>query len=64
MDGLTSKEIKQLVNFMTKEKWEEIKNGWNRGRIDFLIQTTTIPNYFLLPKLNPKNGKLNKEDRQ
>lgn len=61
-EGLNNAQKKVLISFLNKN-WLNCVNEWNKGRTAFICQDKEMPNYNLLPSLNP-NGKLNKEDRK
>lgn len=62
-DGLNSHEKKYLLKILSEEKWKKLVDEWNEGRKENLV-TCKMPDYNLLPILNPTTGKLNKEDRK
>lgn len=61
-EGLNNTQKKELISFLD-ENWLNCVKEWNKGRTTFICQDKEMPNYNLLPSLNP-NGKLNKEDRK
>ena len=54
------------MNDLTIDIWKNLIDEWNEGRSENFVPNSfkrSIPNYRLLPSLNPSTGKLNKEDR-
>lgn len=60
-DGLNSWQRKTIIDFLNNN-WKKCVDIWNNGRTEYLCQSEQMPNYNLLPKLQP-NGKLASEDR-
>lgn len=62
-DGLNSSEKKTVVYWLDHEDgWKELINVWNKNAV--VPVETEMPNYNLLPSLNPSTGKLDKKDRK
>lgn len=62
-DGLNSKEKKTVNDWLVGGGWKELVNVWN-SNTENKIDITSIPDYKLLPNLNPATGKLDKENRK
>ena len=61
-DGLNSLQRKFMIKWL-KINWARCVEIWNRDSNQKKVQTKIMPDYNLLPKLQP-NGKLAKEDRK
>ena len=61
-DGLNSLQRKFIIKWL-KINWVRCVEIWNRDSKQKKVQTKIMPDYNLLPKLQP-NGKLAKEDRK
>lgn len=65
--GLSRSEIKEMLMDLDQETWEKLIDEWNEGRKENFVSNElkrNRPDYLLLPKVNPKDGKLRKEDRR
>ena len=62
-EGLNSSQRKMLIVFLnTDNNWQKLVDEWNRGRNQYICTATKMPDYNLLPPLQP-DGKLAKKDR-
>ena len=61
-DGLNSLQRKFMIKWL-KINWAKCVEIWNRDSNQKKVQIKIMPDYNLLPKLQP-NGKLAKEDRK
>lgn len=66
-DGLSTHEKRQLNDLIhSRDIWKKLIVEWNKDskQENKLPEDLPIPDYNLLPNLNPVTGKLNKEDRK
>ena len=62
--GMNNSQRKKSMRFITaKGNWKNCIEIWNKGRTEFIVTLKTMPNYDLLPQLQP-NGELAEGDKQ
>ena len=61
---MSNSQRKKFMRFITaKGNWKSCVEIWNKGRTEFIVTLKTMPNYDLLPQLQP-NGELAEGDKQ